>query len=154
MFDAFGLIFLALGFFAGAPQEPLSAKELPEFLGPVSADAISWTKYLGPDFIVYYGHARPPISADVAFYLGGATRLEPVPNSETVESTLGIYPVQWRRVVAKDGSVEQTALIRLDDWWKVNIGVKAKSQRDMDQLVAIIARLPTFTTKPKPVWTQ
>jgi hypothetical protein len=134
--------------------KPMPAKELAEFLGPVPVKALTWKKYLGPDFDVYYGHANPPLSGDVSFYLGGWPDFRPEPGSTLVAGKLGTYPVQWHRATVKDGSVTQNALIPLDDYWKVDISVHAKSQKDIDQLLAIVSQLPTFTKKPKPVGTQ
>jgi hypothetical protein len=142
--------------FATAPPEakPLSANELAEFLGSVAPNALTWKKYLGPDFDVYYGHASPPLSGEVSFYVGGWPDFRPEPESTVVGGKLGIYPVQWHRATAKDGSITQNALIQLDEYWKIDISVHAKSQRDLDQLLAIISQLPTFTKKPRPVGTQ
>lgn len=132
----------------------MPAKELSEFLGPASGGAISWTKYLGPDFDVYYGHANPPLSGDIGFYLGGWPSFKAEPDSTMIEGKLGIFPLRWHRAVAKDGSIRQNALVRLDDYWQVDIWVSAKRQADLDRVLQTVARLPTFTKKPKPVGTQ
>jgi hypothetical protein len=135
-----------------AKQMP--AKELAEFLGPVSPKALTWKKYLGPDFDVYYGHATSPLSGEVSFYLGGWPDFRAEPNSTVVEGRLGIFRAQWHRATAKDGSVTQNALIPLDNYWKVDISVRAKTQADVDKLLATVSQLPTFTKKPKPVGSQ
>ena len=132
----------------------MSAKELAEFLGAASAKALTWKKYLGPDFDVYYGHANPPLSGAVSFYLGGWPDFKPEPNSIPVEGKLGIFPAQWHQATSKDGSVTQNALIPLDHYWKVEISVRAKTKADMDKLLSIISKLPTSTKTPKPVTTQ
>jgi hypothetical protein len=139
--------------FAAVPPDarPIPQKELAEFLGPLSSKALAWKKYVGVDFNVYYGRAQPPLSGDVSFYLGGWPNFKPQPQSTLVKGKLGIFPVQWRRVTAKDGSVTQNALIPLDDYWKIDISIHAKSQKDVDQLLGTISQLPTFTKKPKPV---
>ena len=62
--------------------------------------------------------------------------------------------MQWYRVTAKDGSVTQNALIPLNDYWKVDISIHSKSQKDVDQLLGTISQLPMFTKKPNPVGTQ
>ena len=142
--------------FAAVPPDarPIAPKELAEFLGPVSSKAIAWKRYVGHDFDVYYGRAQPPLSGDVSFYLGGRPDFRPEPESTLVNGRLGIFPVQWHRATAKSGSVTQNALIPLGDYWKVDISIHAKSQKNIDQLLAIISQLPTFTKKPKPVRTQ
>jgi len=134
--------------------KPMSAKELAEFLGPVSPQAITWKKYFGPDFDVYYGEANRPLAGNVNFYLGGHPSFRPDPDSSAFESRLGIFAVQWHKTIAEDGSVTQRGLIPLDDYWKVDISVHAKSQKDVDGLLAIVSQLPTFTKKPKPIGTQ
>lgn len=146
---------LVLPFIARAQDaKPMPAKELAEFLGPVSPEAISWTKYVGPDFDVYQGQANPPLAGVVNFYLGGHPSFKPELGSTTVAGTLGIFPVQWHRVITEDGSLKQRALIRLDDYWQVDIWVRAKRQKDLDELLTAISRLPTFTQKPKPLRTE
>jgi hypothetical protein len=142
--------------FADAPPEAKSmpAKELAEFLGAVSPKAFTWKKYLGPDFDVYYGRANPPLSGEVSFYLGGWPDFRPEPHSTVVDGKLGTFRAQWHRVSDKNGAVIQNALIPLDDYWKVDISVRAKSQADVDKLVVVIAQLPTFTKKPKPAASQ
>jgi hypothetical protein len=147
---------LVLPFTADAQDyaKPMPAKELAEFLGPVSREAISWTKLVGPDFDVYHGQANPPLSGVVSFYLGGHPSFKLETGSTIVEGMLGIFPVRWHRVVTEDGSVKQRALIRLDDYWQVDIWVHAKRQKDLDKLLTVISRLPTFTQKPKPLRTE
>ena len=153
---SFAVAFLLLLPFALHAQQakPIRAKELKEFLGPVSPTAISWTKYSGPDFDVYNGHANPPLSGDVSFYLGGWPSFNPEPEGTIVKGKLGIFPVQWHKSVASGGSVRQHALIRLDDYWKVDISVRAKGEKDLHDLLAVVSQLPTFTQKPKPVRSQ
>jgi hypothetical protein len=148
------LIVVAAASSVRAQPAPMPKKELSQFLGSVSPKAIEWTKTAGPDFDVYRGLARPPLSGEVGFYLGGWPDFKPDAGSTLVRGRLGIFPVQWHRKVATDGSVSQKALIRLDDYWQIDIWVSAKRQADLDRLLAIVAQLPTFTKKPKPVGTQ
>jgi hypothetical protein len=132
----------------------MPARELAAFLGPVPHGAISWTKQRGPDFDVYYGHANPPLSGGVGFYLGGWPDFHPDAGSTLVPGRLGIYPVQWHRKVAADGSITQKALIRMDDYWRADVWASAKRQEDLDHVLAIVAKLPTFTMKPQPLGPQ
>jgi len=137
----------------GQAQEnatPLSPKELTEFLGPLSPDAFRWTKWSGPDFDVYNGQANSPASGSVRFYLGNHPEFGPEAGSAVVKGRLGIFRLQWHRVIAKDGSIRQGALIRLDDRLQVDILVTAKTPSDLDSLVAAVAQLPTFSSKHKP----
>lgn len=128
----------------------MSPQELSEFLGAASLKAITWTKFRGPDFDVYYGHANSPLVGDVGFYLGGWPDFTPQKDWEVVPSKLGIFPLEWHRCVESDGKVKQEALIRMDDYWKAHIWVSAPHQADVDGLLEVIAKLPTFTKKPKP----
>jgi hypothetical protein len=148
---------LAIALPLGAHAEnakPMPPKELAAFLGPVSPTVIRWTKYAGEDFDVYHGRAMRPLIGEVGFYLGGWPDFKPEAGSTGVEGRLGIFPVKWYRTIASDRSVSQKALIRLDDYWQVDIWVSAKRQADVDRLVATVAQLPTFTKKPKPVGSQ
>ena len=148
------LVVVATACFVYAQPAPIPEKELSQFLGSVSPKTIEWTKTAGPDFDVYYGRARPPLTGEVGFYLGGHPDFQPDAGSAKVRGQLGIYPVDWHRRIAADGSVSQKALIRLDDYWQVDIWASAKLQADLDRLLAIVAQLPTFTKKPHPVGTQ
>ena len=105
----------------------------------------------GPDFDVYYGHANPPLSGKIGFYLGGWPDFHPDADSTLVRGRLGIYPVQWHRKVAADGSVSQKTLIHMDDYWRADVWVDAKSQAELDRLLDVVAKLPNFTTKPHPI---
>ena len=139
---------------AEQPGEPMPTQELSEFLGPASLKAITWTKFRGPDFDVYYGHANPPLAGDVGFYVGGWPWFKAEASNKIVEGKLGIFPVRWHRAIASDGSVKQEALIMQDDYWKVHIWVSAKQQADIDRLLKVVSKLPTFTKKSKPVGQQ
>lgn len=143
------ILFVALRAIAGAQDMPLADEELSKFLGPVSPRLISWTVTGGPDFAVFHGRANPPLSGTVGFYLGGAPSFKPEPGSTIVKGRLGIFPLKWYRKVGDDGPVTQRALVDLDYSWKADVWVVAARQSDVDQLVAILSQLPTFTKKPK-----
>jgi hypothetical protein len=131
--------------------KPIPPKDLAEFLGPVSPQVIRWTKIAGPDFDLYNGEALSPLSGHVGFYLGGHPQeFKPDPQSSTVRGRLGIFPVKWYCAVMKNGSMSQRALIRLDEYWRVDIAITARRQEDIDRLIATLSQLPTFTKKPKP----
>ena len=132
----------------------MSSKELGEFLGPVSPKAIEWTKTVGADFDAYYGRAMPPLSGTVNLYIGGWPHFKSNAASKTVTGRLGMFPVTWHRKVAPDGTISQEAALRLYDAWKVDIWLEAKRQSDIDGMIAIMSKLPTFTVKPKPVSPQ
>ena len=62
---------------------------------------------------------------------------------------LGRYGVKWYRSIAAEGTISQSALIPLDDYWQVDIRVSAKRQVDVDQLIETIGHLPLFTNPPR-----
>jgi hypothetical protein len=130
--------------------KPMSQKELAEFLGPVSAKKIEWTKTVGSDFDAYSGRAMPPLSGTVNIHIGGWPHFKSKAGSTTVSGRLGMFPVTWHRKVAVDGTISQEAVPKLYDLWKVDIWLEAKRQSDIDGMIAIISKLPTFTQKPKP----
>jgi hypothetical protein len=134
--------------------KPMPPKELAEFLGPVSPKAIAWTKTVGADFDAYYGRAMPPMSGTVNIYIGGWPHFKPNAASKTLTGRLGIFPVTWHRKVAPDGTISQEAVLRLYGLWKVDIWLEAKRQSDIDGIIAIVSRLPTFTKKPMPISSQ
>ncbi|MEY2489743.1 MAG: hypothetical protein QOC70_1685 [Verrucomicrobiota bacterium] len=136
---------------AGKPMPP---KELAEFLGPVSSKKIEWTKSVGSDFDAYSGRAMPPLSGTVNIYIGGWPHFKRDAKSTTVAGRLGMFPLTWHRKVALDGTISQEAALKLYDAWKVDVWLEAKRQSDIDGMIALISKLPTFTQKPKPVSSQ
>jgi hypothetical protein len=134
--------------------KPMSQKELAEFLGPVSPKAIAWTKTVGSDFDAYSGRAMPPLSGTVNIHIGGWPHFKANAASTTVAGRLGMFPLVWHRRVAPDGTISQEAVLKLYDLWKVDIWLEAKRQSDIDGMIAIVSKLPTFTQKPKPMSSQ
>lgn len=130
--------------------KPMSSKELAEFLGPLSPKKIEWTKTVGSDFDAYSGRAMPPLSGTVNIHIGGWPHFKRDGKSTTVAGRLGMFPLTWYRKVAPDGTISQEAVLKLYDLWKVDIWLEAKRQSDIDGMIAIISKLPTFTEKPKP----
>ena len=137
-----------------AGARSMSQKELAEFLGPVSPKKIEWTKTVGTDFDAYSGRALAPLSGTVNIHIGGWPHFKSNPASTTVTGRLGMFPVTWHKRVAPDGTISQEAVLKLYDLWKVDIWLEAKRQSDIDGMIAIISRLPTFTQKPKPISSQ
>jgi hypothetical protein len=146
-------ILLLFALLLSTPAEagkPMSPKELAEFLGPVSSKAITWTKTVGTDFDAYSGRAMPPMSGTVNIHIGGWPHFKRDARSTTVAGTLGMFPVTWHKKVAPDGTITQEAALKLYDAWKVNVWLEAKRQSDIDGMIAIVSKLPTFSEKPKP----
>jgi hypothetical protein len=139
-----------LAFTPAQAGKPMPSKELAEFLGPVSPKKIEWTKTVGTDFDAYAGRALPPLSGTVNIYIGGWPHFKRDARSTTVSGRLGMFPVTWHRKVAPDGTISQEAALKLYDAWKVNVWLEAKRQSDIDGMIAIVSKLPTFTQKPKP----
>ena len=129
---------------------PMSPKELAEFLGPVSPKKIEWTKSMGSDFDAYAGRAMPPLSGTVNIYIGGWPHFKRDAKSTAIAGRLGMFPLTWHRKVGPDGTIRQEAAVKLYDAWKVDIWLEAKRQSDIDGMIALISKLPTFTQKPKP----
>jgi hypothetical protein len=134
--------------------KPMAPKELVEFLGGVSPKAIAWTKTVGSDFDAYSGRAMSPFSGTVNIHIGGWPHFKPDAASKTVTGRLGMFPVTWHRKVAPDGTISQEAVLRLYGLWKVDIWLEARRQADIDGMIAIVSRLPTFTKKPMPISSQ
>ena len=144
------LVFAILATAHAQAAKPLAGKELAEFLGPVSPKSIAWTKTVGSDFDAYSGRALPPLSGTVNIHIGGWPHFKSKAGSTTVAGRLGMFSVTWHRKVAPDGTITQEAALKLYDLWKVDIWLEAKRQSDIDGMIAIVAKLPTFTEKPKP----
>ncbi|PYJ10555.1 MAG: hypothetical protein DMF06_05925 [Verrucomicrobia bacterium] len=142
---------LGLVAFAPAQGKPMTPEELAEFLGPISPQKMAWTKSMGTDFDAYIGRAMPPLSGTVNIYIGGWPHFKRDAKSTAVAGRLGMFPLTWYRKTAPDGTITQEAALKLYDAWKVDIWLEAKRQSDIDGMIALITRLPTFTQKPKPV---
>jgi hypothetical protein len=134
--------------------KPMPPKELAEFLGPVSPKKIEWTKSMGTDFDAYSGRAMPPLSGTVNIYIGGWPHFKRDAKSTAIAGRLGMFPLTWHRKVAPDGTITQEAALKLYDAWKVDIWFEAKRQSDIDGMIALVSKMPTFTQKPKPVSSQ
>jgi len=147
------LLALLLSAHAGDAKS-MSQKELAEFLGPVSPRSIAWTKTVGSDFDAYSGRAMPPLSGTVKIHIGGWPHFKRDARSTTITGRLGMFPVTWYRRIAPDGTITQEAVPKLYDLWKVDIWLEAKRQSDIDGMIAIISKLPTFTEKPKSAASQ
>jgi hypothetical protein len=132
----------------------MTETELREFLGPVSPNKISWTKTVGPDFDSYSGRALPPWSGTVNIYIGGWPHFKANAGNAKITGQLGMFPVTWHRNVAPNGTITQEAALKLYDAWKVDVWLEAKRQSDIDGMIAVISKLPTFSEKPKPVSPQ
>ena len=143
---------LPLGTVVGARS--LSEKELREFLGSVPPNKIAWTKTVGHDFDAYSGRALPSLAGTVNIYIGGWPHFKSSPSSTKIAGHLGMFPVSWHRKMAPDGTISQEAAVKLYDLWKVDIWLEAKRQSDIDGMIAVISRLPTFTEKPKSISPQ
>ena len=137
-----------------AGARSMSQKELAEFLGSVSPKKIEWTKTVRADFDAYSGRALPPLSGTVNIHIGGWPHFKSNAASTTVTGRLGMFPVTWHKRVAPDGTISQEAALKLYDAWKVDIWLEAKRQSDIDGMIAIVSKLPTFTQKPKPISSQ
>jgi hypothetical protein len=131
--------------------KPMPARELAQFLGPVSPKKIEWTKTIGSDFDAYSGRALPPLSGTVNIHIGGWPHFKRDAGSTKVTGRLGLFPVTWQRKAAPDGTISQEAVLKLYEFWKVNIWLEAKRQSDIDGMIALVSKLPTFSQKPKPV---
>ena len=132
------------------PANPLSWKEVAEFLGPAES-LMNWSRDVGPDFYVYYGRAKPPITGNVRIYLGGFPPFQADPTAVKVEGRLGMFAVKWQKTTRRDQSIKQEAVIPLDGYWKAHVVIEAENQADIDKLLNELSRLPTFTQKPRPV---
>lgn len=135
---------------AQGPGKPLTPEELSRFLGPVPPEAFTWTKRDGIDYVVFYGHANPPLAGDVGIYCGGYPSFRPPPGSKIVTGKLGIFPVEWHRATSSEGVVRQEALVQVTEYGKRHILVTAKQQSDIERIIELVARLPDFTSKPEP----
>jgi hypothetical protein len=143
-----------LAFTHAEATKPLGGKELAEFLGPVSAQKIVWTKTVGSDFDAYSGRAQSPLSGTVNIHIGGWPHFKRDGKSTSIAGRLGMFPLTWYRKVAPDGTISQEAALKLYDAWKVDIWLEAKRQSDIDGMIAIVSQLPTFAQKPKSAASQ
>jgi len=103
------------------------------------------------DFELYNGKANAPLAGNVGFYVGGHPSFKPPSNSIETHGHLGRYDAKWYRSIAADSTIKQAALIRLDDYWRVDIRVSANRQVDVDRLIEAVGHLPLFANLPRPI---
>ncbi len=137
--------------FARSNEQPVPAKELAAFLGPVPLAAITWTSAHGIDSRCYYGRANPPLAGDLRIAIDPYGHFEPGPKSAIAEGKLGNFTVQWHRKVLADGTIQQRAVLSLDDrgHGKAHLLLEAKRQQDIDELLKILSPLPLFEHSPQ-----
>lgn len=131
--------------------EPLAEDELPGFLGPVSPDSFTWRIVNGPDFVVYHGKAKPPLSGSVGFYLGGWPQ-DLQQSATTIRSRLGRYPVKWHRSTGAEGSIQQEAIIALGgvEDMKAHVWADASNEQELGKLLSAVGQLPIFSSGTLP----
>jgi hypothetical protein len=134
---------------AASPDEGelLSPEQLTDFLGPNATSVMTWTAVNGPDFIVYYGTAKPPLSGSGGIYLGNHPSFEPNPTNTIVPGKLGIFQVKWRRTISPGTAIHYETVISLDDYGvdKAHVWVTSQNESDVSQLIADFSKLPTFS---------
>jgi hypothetical protein len=131
---------------SGQDGKPIPEKELPRFLGPVSPDQFTWRVVNGPDFQVYYGKANPPLAGSVGFYFGGFPE-DLKPGQTTLKSRLGNFQVKWERSVDANGSISQEGIFLVDGLWlTAHVWASAPNQNQLDDLLSVVGRLPTFAS--------
>ena len=81
-------------------------------------------------------------------------RIHPSEQVQEIAASMMEFGVVNPVLIAPDGTISQEAALKLYDLWKVDIWLEAKRQSDIDGMIAIISKLPTFTQKPKPISSQ
>jgi len=130
-----------------AGEEPLSGRDLVEFLGPVSEKLAGWQKTIAPDADIYEGTANPPLAGSVTIgihlwtwkvdlgqqpQIGGPDRLGVLVGSWTRGTHEGIYSAAFSFADA-------------DDRW-ITVDIQSPVESDVETLKAEISRLPMFNT--------
>jgi len=131
----------------GQDGQPIPEDERPAFLGRVPPDQFAWRIVNGPDFVVYYAKANPPLVGSTGFYLGGWPQdLEP--GQSTVKSRLGRFPAKWQRSVGPDGSIHQEAILALGGAldMKAHVWAEAPNDDQLQKLLSVLGQLPTFSS--------
>lgn len=133
----------------------LSAQEKSDILGSQASPFLRWRKTVGPDFMVYRGEAKAPLSGQVGFYVGTAPNFQPEPGSTVHRGRLGAYPVQWHRKIDADGSIHQSAVITLrKDSCFIHAWVYSDSESNLNALVTELSKLRQLSTADSPAGGQ
>ena len=129
---------------AGDSGQPSSLTARLDQTGQRSDGALRWRKLAGPDFDVYHGSARPPLSGEAGIYEGTAPSFHPEPGSTLYRGRLGDYKVTWYRKVRADGSVYQTTIFNSAGVAKLHVWLSVPRAQDLAPLAAELAKSPTF----------
>jgi hypothetical protein len=154
----FAILLLAYSLGHGQTTEddakPLSKEQVAELTGPSWPATLTWKKFLGIDFSIYYGRNQEKPSEAVGIYLGGYPPFMNDASLPKKPGRLGMYEVTWQR---RDNlrhpgfAVWETVVSLHSDYWKAAVTVEAKDQAGFDKLVAEISQFPMFTQMPRPV---
>ena len=127
--------------------KPMSDKEAARFWG-IAKSLMTWSHVEGPDFDVYYGHARAPLDAGVGIYMGMHPSFQEPEEPSAASGHLGSYAVRWAESRADDGSLRKEALVHVGEFHKIHLWIYGKHQTDIDAIEEELSTYPVFSPKP------
>ncbi len=143
---AFIVLLTAILASCSSKQAPaLSKEEKAHLLGPNSNASMRWNKVEGPDFRVFHGIPKSPAEGEIGFYVGGHPSFAPLAGSTRHAGKIGIHKVTWQRQTKPDGSIYQTTLFALDEYYKIHAWVLATTSSELDALTLELGTLRLFS---------
>lgn len=143
---AFIVLLTAILASCSSKKEPsLSKEEKAHLLGPNSSVSMRWHKVEGPDFRVYHGIPQPPAEGEIGFYIGGHPSFKPEAGSTRHAGKIGTHKVTWQRKTKPDGSIYQTTLFALDEYYKIHAWALGKNPSELDSLTRELGTLRLFS---------
>ena len=126
-------------------EHVMSDAEAAHFWG-VPRTQLTWTDVTGPDFHVYNGIAKPPLSGAVSIYMGDYP--EPLSDygATVVDVKLGNHTMRWYKFRRDDGTLAQRTQFHFGYTW--DIWVYSDRQSDLDVLVKELSSYWMFSSKP------
>ncbi len=126
-------------------ERVMSDAEAAHFWG-VPRTQLTWTDVTGPDFHVYNGITKPPLSGAVSIYMGDYP--EPLSDygATVVDVKLGNRTMRWYKFRRDDGTLAQRTQFHFGYTW--DVWVYSDRQSDLDVLVKELSSYWMFSSKP------
>lgn len=126
--------------------KPIGEREVAKFWG-IAQSHMSWSRVEGPDFDVYYGHAKRPLRGGVGVYMGGHPSFEPVEGVAGVLGRLGTYEVRWFESHDEDGAFRKEGLVHISASQIFHVWIYGPSTSDITVLEKELTTYAVFSPK-------
>ena len=126
-----------------------------------SAKQVTWRKYEGPDFDVFYGSFKGIKECGFGFYLGGNPRSNLDPQTSVIQEHLGAFLVDWHQMTPTNSRTHRQAVFdyrtrihriqghEFKNTTQIHVWVFGVNERQVEEITHYISGLQLFQTKPQ-----